>query len=195
MSDQHQNETYTRLLHAAAELFSKRGYAAVTLRDIAAEVGIHHASLYYYVKGGKEQLFIEVMERSFHHHREGLTQAIADAGDDLRKQLYAVARWFASQPPLSIGRMGEADMRVIDHQEAERLMMLAYDSLRTPILAVLERAEAAGEITASDLDAAAMALVSLAQSVHDIPSHFPASTREQVAYRLVDMLLDGLRKR
>ncbi len=74
------NETCEHILKVANELFSQRGFAAVRLRDIAAAVGMKHASLYYYVPGGKEQLFIEVLERNFHRHREGLTQAIQGPG-------------------------------------------------------------------------------------------------------------------
>jgi len=45
-------------------LFSKRGYIRVRLRDIASAMGMKHASLYYYAPAGKQQLFIEVVERN-----------------------------------------------------------------------------------------------------------------------------------
>ena len=48
------SEARERVLDGAAKLFTERGYAAVTLRDIAAEVGIRHTSLYHHVPGGKE---------------------------------------------------------------------------------------------------------------------------------------------
>jgi AcrR family transcriptional regulator len=39
-----ESEARERVLAAAERLFAERGYAAVTLRDIAAAVGIRHAS-------------------------------------------------------------------------------------------------------------------------------------------------------
>jgi len=195
MDERPDNETRRRILDVAEQLFSERGYAPVRLRDIAAAVDMRHASLYYYVPGGKEQLFVEVMERSFHRHHAGLTDAIADAGDDIRAQVHGVARWLASQPPLDFTRMQQADMPAIAPQQAERLMQVAYDALRLPIVAALERATASGQIEVSDPDLAAMALVSLVQSVHAIPSAFRMVPLEHVGRQLADMLLDGWLKR
>src|SRR5690349_14417979 len=132
MSTLPNNETKELLLNSAERLFSSRGYSAVTLRDIALEVGIKHASLYYYVPGGKEQLFVEVMERNFHKHNTGLNQAIEQAGPELHTQLYGVAAWLAAQPPLDFARLSHADMPAISEKEAHRLMNLAYDALRLP---------------------------------------------------------------
>lgn len=193
------NETRIRILDAADELFSKRGYSSVTLRDIASEVGMKHASLYYYFppKTGKAALYLEVMERTFIRHREGLTQMIAEAGDDLRQQMYAVARWFVRQPPVDFARMAQADMHAIyeaNPQKAAQLMQLAFDALRIPIVEALNQAQAAGIVDLADPDVAAMALVSLVQSVHNIPESNDLE-RESVSRQLTDMLLYGWLKR
>jgi AcrR family transcriptional regulator len=195
MSDRPNNETRTRLLDAAEGLFAARGYAAVKLRDIAAAVGLRHASLYYYVPGGKEQLFIEVTERNFQRHRQGMAAAIAGAGPSLREQLHAVADWLVTQPPLDVTRMYQSDMPAIDPAQAERLSELVFDALRLPIVEALERAKASGEIVDPDLQIAALALVSLVQSIHSIPVPLDAAERRAIGRRLVDLLLDGLRVR
>ena len=41
--------TVDRLLDTAAALFWKKGYAATTMREIAATVGIQQASLYHHM--------------------------------------------------------------------------------------------------------------------------------------------------
>jgi AcrR family transcriptional regulator len=191
------NETCERILEAAVELFSQRGYTAVRLRDIATAVGLQHASLYYYVPGGKEQLFIEVLERNFHRHREGLTQAIQNAGNDIREQLLAVMGWFLSQPPMDLARLYYADMPQIDASQAERLMRLALDSMRIPIITAIESANAAGQIEIANPGLAAMALVNLAQGVKVIPESYvlTAERRERISEEVIDMLLNGWRKR
>jgi AcrR family transcriptional regulator len=65
------SESRERVLQQAEHLFSERGYAAVTLRDIAAGLGIRQASLYHHVPGGKEQLYVEVTERNLRRIRMG----------------------------------------------------------------------------------------------------------------------------
>jgi AcrR family transcriptional regulator len=50
-------------LGAAHELFAERGYAAVTMDEIAASVGVTKPLLYNYF-GNKEQLYIACMERA-----------------------------------------------------------------------------------------------------------------------------------
>ncbi|GCE03839.1 TetR/AcrR family transcriptional regulator [Dictyobacter aurantiacus] len=195
MTENPNNETYTRILEASEKLFAERGYASVRLRDIAMAVGMRHASLYYYAPEGKQQLFIAVMERTFSRHRAGLEQAIRQAGDDLREQLFAVARWLLSQPPIDMARIQHADMVEIGEQQAQRLLQLAYNSLREPIRVALQQAEASGSIALAELDLAAMALVTLIQSVHAIPGSYTPATREKIGQQLVDMLLVGWLKR
>jgi AcrR family transcriptional regulator len=195
MHDLPNNETRARLLDAAEALFAARGYAAVKLRDIAAAVQLRHASLYYYVPGGKEQLYVEVMERNLQRHRQGMADAIERAGPDLRQQLYAVADWLVAQPPLDVTRMYQADMPALDPAQAERLSEVAFDALRMPIVTALEAAYTRGEISAPDRHMAALALVSLVQSIHGVPVPITPAERQSIGRSLVDMLLDGLRTR
>lgn len=58
-----------RILSAAGLLFAQRGYASVSVREIADAAGILGGSLYYYFPS-KRELFIEV-------HRVALTRAVA----------------------------------------------------------------------------------------------------------------------
>ncbi|MGD9920316.1 MAG: TetR family transcriptional regulator [Pseudorhodoplanes sp.] len=52
---------YLEVLNAAAKLFSAKGYQAATTTHIAEELGIHQASLYYYLKS-KEQALEQICE-------------------------------------------------------------------------------------------------------------------------------------
>lgn len=191
----HNNETRTRIIDAAEALFMTKGYTAVRLRDVAEMVGMRHASLFYYMPGGKQQLYVEVVERSIQRHREGLASALAGAGGDLRQQLYAVADWFAQTPPLDFGRMISADLPELDPEQAQRLTTLAYNTLRAPLIETLRQAWDSGLLALDDLDTAAMALVTLTQSGHSIPGRFPAGWKQRLGRQLVDMLLDGWLKR
>jgi AcrR family transcriptional regulator len=61
-------------LLVAHGLFAARGFAAVTMEEIAAEVGVTKPLLYNYF-GNKERLYIACMERA----GDALTAAIADS--------------------------------------------------------------------------------------------------------------------
>jgi AcrR family transcriptional regulator len=187
------SEARERVLNAAERLFAQRGYSSVTLRDIAAEIGIHHTTLYHHVPGGKEQLFIDVVERNFQHHRIGLTQAIASAAPDIRSQLRAIANWLLSQPPMDLVRMVYSDMPSIDPVQADRLLHMAFETMFLPIEAVLRIAQQQGEIDYHDLFLVAGTFIGLIESLYAVPLRFVTKSRQAMAYEMIDILLNGLR--
>ncbi len=189
------SEARERVLDAAERLFAEKGYASVTLRDIAAAVGIRHASLYHHAPGGKEELFVEVAGRNFARHREGLGAAIAGAAPDVRARLRAAADWLLSQPPMDLVRMVYSDMPSIDPAHAARLSRVAYDSLLAPIEAVLIEAREGGEIDHRNPGLIAGGLVGMIESLYAVPQHVVTRGRQAMAHELIDALLDGLRPR
>jgi AcrR family transcriptional regulator len=187
-----------RVLDAAERLFAQKGYAAVTLRDVAAEVGIRHTSLYHHVPGGKEQLFVEVTERGLNRHREGLLQAMAQAEPEIRARLQAIANWLLSHPPMDLIRMTYSDMPSINPAQAERLSWLAYQSLLLPVEGMLQAARQNGEIEHPNLGLIAGGVVGMLESLHAVPESAvveSGQSRQGMAYDLIDVLLNGLRKR
>lgn len=82
-----------RVLDAAAERFLRQGYAATTLRQIAADVGIQAGSIYHHF-ASKEELFaavlgegIDVMIEAFE-----VVESHAEPLDDPRDRLAAHVR-------------------------------------------------------------------------------------------------------
>lgn len=183
------NETHQRILDAADTLFSQRGYADVTLRDIGRASGIHHSSLYYYAPGGKEQLYIDVMVRNLARHHAGLTQALQTSDDDLRARLIAVGEWFLSQPVLDITRMLHSDVRGLPSEQISRLIAQVY-ALHQPIVALLQNA---AEVRFPDPDMAAFVFVSMVEGLHAVPAGQSNMPPTAALERLVDLLLFGLR--
>ena len=66
-------ETQQRLLDTAAEMFAQRGYAGVSMRDIAGAVGITQAAIYHHFEN-KDALYIGALTYLF----EKLTLGISD---------------------------------------------------------------------------------------------------------------------
>jgi AcrR family transcriptional regulator len=63
-----------QMLDAARRLFAERGYAAVTMDDVAAAVGVTKPLLYTYF-GNKERLYVACMEPA----GEALTRTVVEA--------------------------------------------------------------------------------------------------------------------
>ncbi len=64
------------VLDCAARLFSREGYAAVSLRAIAAESGMKAGSLYYHFDS-KEVIVIEILNTGVKRVHEAVEQAVA----------------------------------------------------------------------------------------------------------------------
>jgi AcrR family transcriptional regulator len=67
--------TLDRLLQAAAALFSQKGYAATSTREIAEILGIRKASLYYHVEN-KEDLLYAICKSSLEQIRGDVASAL-----------------------------------------------------------------------------------------------------------------------
>ena len=67
------------ILKAADDLFSQRGFDAVSMRDVAERAGVNKALVFYYY-GSKEALFAEVIEPYYRAHHEALEAAFAGSG-------------------------------------------------------------------------------------------------------------------
>ncbi len=68
-----------RILDAADELFSTRGFSGVSVRDIAELAGVKKASVFYYYQS-KDELFERVLERYYAAHARVL-EAVGTGGD------------------------------------------------------------------------------------------------------------------
>jgi len=169
-----------------------RGYAAVTLRDIAAEVGIKHTSLYHHVPGGKEELFVEVVERSLARHRKGLREGLERVSPALRDRLHAVCVWFLSQSPMDLVRMTQSDIPALSPEAAERLVRLTYESILVPVERVLQEAHDHGEMKSADAGLIAGGIVGMIQSLFSVPEYAVQMSRQEMGRRLIDALLDGI---
>jgi TetR/AcrR family transcriptional regulator, cholesterol catabolism regulator len=67
------------LLKTTARLFQQKGYAAVTLRTIAAEAGVTTGSLYYHFSD-KEEIVREILETGHRHIYEEVRHVVAELG-------------------------------------------------------------------------------------------------------------------
>lgn len=190
-----ENDARERVLEVAERLFTEKGYNAVRLRDIADALDIKQASLYYHVPGGKEALFVEVVERGFDRHRNGLETAITEAGDALDARLNAVAGWLLSQTPINYSRMSSSDMPAISAEHAARLMDVGYHALLVPLENIFKDAQASGEIGERDFTMLAGIFLSIISGIQAVPVEMSAAQQRDSAKEMIDVLLYGLKVR
>ena len=82
------------MLESAHALFAERGFAAVTMDDVADAVGVTKPLLYSYW-GNKEQLFLACLERSAEALFDRLLAAVREADEPAEAVRAAVRVFFA----------------------------------------------------------------------------------------------------
>ncbi len=80
-------EASRRILRAAEELFAAKGFAAVSVRDIAQLAEVNKALVFYYYEN-KATLLRKVLEQYYTSHAEALSPA--DPTTSLREQVHAL---------------------------------------------------------------------------------------------------------
>jgi TetR/AcrR family acrAB operon transcriptional repressor len=75
--------TRQALLKAAIVEFSRSGYAATRLEDIAKTAQVTRGALYHHFKGGKAELFAHIIEEATQTGNQAITQAIQKGGSFL----------------------------------------------------------------------------------------------------------------
>jgi AcrR family transcriptional regulator len=188
------NDARERVLDTAEWLFHERGYNAVSMRDIADELGIRQASLYYHVPEGKEQLYFEVTERGLQRHRKGLDEVVAQAEPNIEARLRAVGRWVMDHAPLKLLSMLETDMPAISEEHAQKLTYEAFQSFFSPLTALFGEAMEKGEIRVFDPNQLAGHFLSLLDgtSYTTISGHTEVPMSE-LAADMIDIFLNGIR--
>jgi AcrR family transcriptional regulator len=154
-----ENPALARALDAAVGLFSQKGYAASSTREVAALLGIQKASLYYHISS-KEDLLYFICRSSLEQIRHDVETAIRDVQDPLDRQ-----RALISSHIESLLRDRDKHSTVFTEMQAlspDRLAQVlalrhAHESL---VRSVLQEAQSAG-VLRDDIEAKYLCLALL----------------------------------
>ncbi len=91
-STEQDQETRRRILKAAERLFLARGFKGVSMKDIAEEVHVTSAALYYHFPEGKQELFLNMVNMLFEEWYANVKRLIAQASS-LKERLLLLARY------------------------------------------------------------------------------------------------------
>ncbi|MEZ4657597.1 MAG: TetR/AcrR family transcriptional regulator [Caldilineaceae bacterium] len=181
-----------RVLDVAERLFMQRGYAAITLRDIAQALNMKQASLYYHFPGGKEQLFVSVVQRVLERYKAGISQALAAHSPDLRQQLMAIALWFANQPPMNMLGLMHADIPALSQTSQAELLSSVFTAMFAPIRNTFVAAQQRGAIRPVDPEMITGAFLAIMDGISYRQAHSDEISPEVMAKEMISVLLDGL---
>lgn len=180
-----------RILREGRDQFVARGYADVTMQDVAAAVGLTKAAVYYHF-GDKEGLFEAVFFTEMERVAAGIAAELA-AASEFRTQLESVARFLLLTGGASLGRL----IADLDRYVAEGRRRQLMDRVPHPYAVIrpaFVRAVASGEIRPVDLDVAislyfAMIFGPIRSEAHGRPAPAPVET---LAKAIAAMTMDGI---
>lgn len=189
-------ERMEQTLTAARALFAERGYAAVTMDEVAAAVGVTKPLLYNYF-GNKERLYIACMERA----GDALTATVAAAvastsspGDALGEGVRAFFAFLDTDRAAwavlfdeTLPRGGEVADRVADYRR--RIVELVSSSL---VGQLPPKRRAAGKV---EIEALSAAMLGAAEALARWWLHSEAITAQEAAELLISTIEPGLRLR
>jgi AcrR family transcriptional regulator len=154
-----ENPALARALDAAVGLFSRKGYAATSTREVAKLLGIQKASLYYHVESKEDLLFL-ICQSSLEQIRKDVETAIQtspDAMDRTRTLICAhVESLLRNEDKHSTTY---AEMHALSAERLEQVMQLR-DTYENLVRSVLQQAQDAG-VLRQDIEVKYLCLVLL----------------------------------
>lgn len=179
--------TGPRLRDAALRLFARHGYAAVSMRQIAQEVGVQAGALYQYIDD-KQGLLFELMR----NHMEELLEAweaIGPAPRGAPERLEQFARFHIRF------HAARADAVFVSYMELRNLSEAHFaqiEALRrryeTELETILHAGQAEGSMALPDTKLAAMALIAMLTGVNTWFREGGRLSREKVEDIYIDMV-------
>lgn len=113
--ERERNELRRRILDAARELFAKRGYEAVTMREIARRIEYSATALYLHF-ADKQALLRELCRQDFADFAQGFVDRVATTGD----------------PVARLARAGLVYLEFAQHYPEHYRLMFMSDTPPTP---------------------------------------------------------------
>lgn len=160
----HSDITGPKVREAALRLFARHGYAAVSMRRIAAEVGVQAGALYLYTPD-KQSLLFELLKE----HMDALLAAwqAEPRGDGPEARLEAFARFHIR---FHLARPDAVFLSYMELRNLEPGNFAAIEALRrgyeNELEAILRDGVAAGRFAVPDSKLAAMALIAMLTGVN-----------------------------
>jgi AcrR family transcriptional regulator len=161
----HSDITGPRIRAAARVLFARHGYAAVSMRQIASEVGLQAGALYNYT-ADKQSLLAELMRE----HMDDLLAARAQVNSQAQAPLEALAGFVRFHIGFHIERPDEVFIAYMELRALEAENFAAIEGLRRryedELEGILKRGAEAGLFVFEDAKITTLAVIAMLTGVN-----------------------------
>jgi AcrR family transcriptional regulator len=157
--------TAVKIVDAAGHLFMQKGYKAVSINDIIRAADVTKPTLYYYF-ADKEELFVQMGLRVLAEMGERLDRAAATTGT-CAARLLALADVLMADRDTDMRMMRHEMFEHLSHANRRRLANAFFGRLFAPVLGVMERGLAEGELSRHSGVALAKIFISMAESFQE----------------------------
>jgi len=131
--------TRQALLAAARRVFGRRGFGAATLDEIAEAAGVTRGALYYNFPGGKDDLFVTLLEERVAERADAIRARFSDAdGDAVGIARDAADEWFETVRPNREWRLLAFEFAL--HAARDRRFAKRYVAAEETIVSAIEDA-------------------------------------------------------
>ena len=182
-----------RLLEAALHLFTTRGYAATTVREIVEAAGVSKPVLYYYFKN-KEGIYLELMDGT-HAIFQGLISQLTTAPGSAHQRIIRFAT-------------GIFDA-FVEHIEVVRLIYAIFfgppqgapyfpheqyfDSMLDVVADMVQKGIDAGELKPVEIRSVTWAIISCMNTVMEEQlCNIPPRVDREGLVKMIDLVIDGI---
>lgn len=178
------------MLRTAARIFNKKGFHNTSLEEIARELGVTKAALYYYVRG-KDELLYQCIKLSYECGRQARLQAKEHGGP-------ALERFKVLYRNFMVGLMSEhgaytsaGDIQALPEEQRQEFIKdrRLFDQYSR---ALLDEAIKEGALRAVDVRIASnffLGAINWILRWHNEDEHL---TPEEIAEMFLDLMLNGL---
>jgi AcrR family transcriptional regulator len=188
------NERWQIILAGASSVFRREGFARARLEDVAVEVGINRASLYYYV-GTKEELLVALIDQPAHEMTRHCQEALDSDGpadEKLRRALRAYIEDLQTYPELFL--LFSESQHIATIPEAEPIATNA-EAYGDALLAIVDEGVRTG-VFRPDLDArlVMLGILGMHNWIHRWYSPDGRNTLKEIGDVFTNMVLSGLQR-
>lgn len=187
-------EKLTVIKDQAARHFYSSGYAATDLRRIASAVGMHVASLYNYISG-KEELLYLIMKDGMTEIRAGLDLAMASSDDPVQRLRAAIESHVVHHARRQhLAWTSHVEVRSLKGARLREILRLRSD-YESCWLEMLENGRGAGVFDFGDPKLTMYGILAIGQSVSRWYSPRGRRSAEDIATEMANQVLTGVVRR
>lgn len=179
--------TRDRVLDAAEALLERRGYAAMSMEQIAKALGATKGALYHHFPEGKDALILAVAHRMLDRDVAGLRGAI-DSSQTARARLEAVGAWMLSERR-DTERVLRDTQRFLPEEDNRQIAERFVREFVAQIEGVLREAVSREELPPHDTSFVSWAFLSLITEFAGLQGVLDEPT---TARQIVDFVVGGL---